>query len=206
LTLPVLIILAVLWAVVLLPPLLRSRSQRTADSIVDFNFKLDVLGRTNGNLEAPVDESPSLTRPVGFSPAAGSPVTVSPVTVSPVMGSPVMGSPGVRATPVRPNPLVRPNPMVHAGAAARSARRRRDVMRALALAVVGTLLLAFVTHSVAVWVLQGLADVLAAAYVALWAWMRSVNADRLAKVRYIPDLRVAEMRVPEMALRRSASS
>ena len=44
LTLPVLIILAVLWAVVLMPPLLRSRSQRTADSIVDFNYKLDVLG------------------------------------------------------------------------------------------------------------------------------------------------------------------
>jgi hypothetical protein len=49
--LPVLFILAVLWAVVLVPPLLRSRSQRTADSIVDFNYKLDVLGQTNGHLE-----------------------------------------------------------------------------------------------------------------------------------------------------------
>jgi len=49
--LPVLFILAVLWAVVLVPPLLRSRSQRSADSIVDFNYKLDVLGKTNGHLE-----------------------------------------------------------------------------------------------------------------------------------------------------------
>jgi hypothetical protein len=49
--LPVLFILAVLWAVVLVPPLLRTRSQRTADSIVDFNYKLDVLGQTNGHLE-----------------------------------------------------------------------------------------------------------------------------------------------------------
>jgi hypothetical protein len=49
--LPVLFILAVLWAVVLVPPLLRSRSQHSADSIVDFNNKLDVLGRTNGHLE-----------------------------------------------------------------------------------------------------------------------------------------------------------
>ena len=48
---PVLFILAVLWAVVLLPPLLRSRSQRSADSIGDFNYKLDVLGRTNGSLD-----------------------------------------------------------------------------------------------------------------------------------------------------------
>ena len=48
---PVLFILAVLWAVVLVPPLLRSRGQRSADSIVDFNYKLDVLGKTNGHLD-----------------------------------------------------------------------------------------------------------------------------------------------------------
>jgi hypothetical protein len=45
----VLVILAALWAVVLLPPLLRSRTERrTSDSIGDFNFRLDALGRTNG--------------------------------------------------------------------------------------------------------------------------------------------------------------
>ncbi len=50
LTLVVLVILAALWAVVLLPPLLRSRSERrTGDSIGDFNYRLDALGRTNGN-------------------------------------------------------------------------------------------------------------------------------------------------------------
>ena len=47
-TLLVLVILAVLWAVVLLPPLLRSRTGRTTDSIGDFNHRLGVLGRTNG--------------------------------------------------------------------------------------------------------------------------------------------------------------
>ena len=46
----VLVILAALWAVVLLPPLLRSRTERTNDSIGDFNFRLDALGRTNGAL------------------------------------------------------------------------------------------------------------------------------------------------------------
>ncbi len=49
-TLVVLVILAALWAVVLLPPLLRSRSERSNDSIGDFNHRLDVLGRTNGAL------------------------------------------------------------------------------------------------------------------------------------------------------------
>src|SRR5262249_9922997 len=50
LTLVVLVILAALWAVVLLPPLLRSRSVRQNDSIGDFNYRLDVLGKTNGSL------------------------------------------------------------------------------------------------------------------------------------------------------------
>ena len=49
----VLFILAALWAVVLLPPLLRSRAERANDSIGDFNYRLDVLGRTNGQLRAP---------------------------------------------------------------------------------------------------------------------------------------------------------
>jgi hypothetical protein len=39
-----------LWAAVLLPPLLRSRSERQNDSIGDFNYRLDVLGKTNGQL------------------------------------------------------------------------------------------------------------------------------------------------------------
>jgi hypothetical protein len=53
LTLVVLFILAALWAVVLVPPLLRSRAERANDSIGDFNYRLDVLGRTNGQLRAP---------------------------------------------------------------------------------------------------------------------------------------------------------
>jgi len=48
----VLVILAALWAVVLLPPMLRSRAERANDSIGDFNYRLDVLGRTNGALHA----------------------------------------------------------------------------------------------------------------------------------------------------------
>ena len=53
LTLVVLLVLAVLWAVVLLPPMLRSRAERANDSIGDFNYRLDVLGRTNGALRVP---------------------------------------------------------------------------------------------------------------------------------------------------------
>jgi hypothetical protein len=46
----VLVILAACWAVVLVPPLLRARTERSTDPITDFNFRLGVLGRTNGSL------------------------------------------------------------------------------------------------------------------------------------------------------------
>jgi hypothetical protein len=161
--LPVLFILAVLWAVVLLPPLLRSRSQHSADSIVDFNYKLDVLGRTNGNLdEADADHA-------------------------------------ILSARMAPSPL--PSAL-RASAVQRSALRRRDVLRALTMSVAATLVLAAVTRTGAAWALQILVDVLVATYLALWAWLRTLQVERTEKVHYMPERRAA----PELALRRSASS
>lgn len=46
---PVLLILAVLWAAVLIPPLFKARTERRrGDSIGDFTYKLGVIGRTGG--------------------------------------------------------------------------------------------------------------------------------------------------------------
>ena len=164
---PVLIILAVLWAVVLVPPLLRSRrSQRSADSIVDFNYKLDMLGHMNGRRRR-------------RAPAAPLPARVPAATAA-----------------LAPVPYAGPTT-----AAQRSARRRRAVLQVLGGSLVATLFLAIGAHSLAFWLLQIVVDVLAAAYLALWAWVRSLEADRIEKVRYIP-----ELRVPELALRRSVSS
>lgn len=159
---PVLFILAVLWAVVLVPPYLRSRSQRTADSIVDFNYKLDVLGRTNGHLDIE-----NVSRNV----------------------------PGAR--PMDQVLL----PALRASAGQRSARRRREVLRAMTVAIAATLLLVAATHSTAAWALQILVDVLGATYLGLWAWLRTLEVERSEKVRYMPD-----RRRPDLALRRSASS
>ena len=160
----VLVILALLWAAVLLPPLLRSRTQRAASSIVDFNRKLDVLGRTNDGLD--VDEN----------------VTVPP------------GSGAVPAVPMMPLPS--------AIAASRSAKRRRDVLRVLTVVVTLTLLLAAVTGAVAAWALQIAADGAMVAYLGLWAWLRNAQAERIEKVRYLPQPR----RTPPLVLRRSVSS
>jgi hypothetical protein len=181
--LPVLIILAVLWAVVLIPPLLRSRSQRTADSIVDFNYTLDLLGRTNGNVEV----VPESAAPMGAPPAYAAVRSRASLP----------SAARIRTTTLPTLSMSRPLTT----AAQRSAQRRRDVLRVLSGAILVTLVLAAVSQVMVLWALQILADVLLGAYLSLWAWARGVQAERADKVRYMPDLRV-----PELALRRSASS
>jgi hypothetical protein len=173
LPLPVLIILGALWAVVLVPPLLRSRSQRTADSIVDFNYKLDVLGKTNGTADLP---------------------QTVPVPPPPVFSREPLSA--AAPTAARPR-LVVPGP----SASERSAKRRRDLVRGFSLAIIISLLLATVTRSPAAWALQMVVDLAAGIYALLWAYLRSAQVERAEKVRYMP-----ELRVPELALRRSASS
>jgi hypothetical protein len=144
LTFVVLVILAALWAVVLLPPLLRSRTERTTDSIGDFNYRLDVLGRTNGALNT------DRRRIV----------------------------PGER-----------------------SAKRRRDVMRVLLVAVGASGLLALATNAQMLWAVHVTSDIALLGFFALWAWARSVQAERERKVETIRPRRTSDL-----ALRRAASS
>jgi hypothetical protein len=132
-----------------------------------------VLGRTNGHRRG------FRRRP----PAADPDAPPSPLGAPP-LPAPMLGGPSLRAAP-----------------APRAAKRRRDIFRGLALAVSCTFLLAISAHSSLAWALQIFVDVVAVAYTALWAWARSVQAERADKVRYMP-----ELRVPELALRRSASS
>jgi hypothetical protein len=155
----VLVILAVLWAVVLVPPLLRARTVRTADSIDDFHYRLGVLHRTQGMPAGP-------TAPPSAGPTAAA------------------------------VPSARPAPRPATGAA----KRRRDVVTVLLGVVAATFLVASATGSTFVWGVQVAADALLMAYVALYAWFRSLHAERDRKVRYLPQ------RQPELVLRRSASS
>ena len=48
-TLLFLVLLALVWAAVLLTPVMRSRSVASGDSISDFSYRLDVLAQTNQN-------------------------------------------------------------------------------------------------------------------------------------------------------------
>jgi hypothetical protein len=162
LTLVVLLILAALWAVVLLPPLLRARTDRSADSIGAFNSRLDVLGKTNA----------SATQPAATAPARR---TSTP-------------APPMYASPVAP--------------AERAAKRRRDVLRALVVAVTITFALAYFTGAPALWAANVLVDGMLIAYLALWAWVRQVQTEQAEKVHYLQRTQAA----PELALRRTGSS
>jgi hypothetical protein len=169
LTLVVLLVLAALWAVVLLPPLLRSRTTntRSVDSIGEFHYKLGVLGRTGRAAPMPTFERPALR-------AAPLP---APVATRPA-----------RASAPRRAPY-------------NAAKRRADVLRVLVVAVALTMALAYLTGSPALWGVQVVADVCLLAFLGLWAWTRSLQADGAEKVRFLP-----QRNTPELALRRTASS
>ena len=48
-TIAVILVLGVLWLAVLVPPILRARNQQgRSDSVGDFNYRLGMLGQTNG--------------------------------------------------------------------------------------------------------------------------------------------------------------
>jgi hypothetical protein len=176
LTLVVMLVLAALWAVVLLPPLVRSRSSRSvaSDSIGEFNYKLGVLSQTNGAAPAArPSRKPRMQRPL--------PVT-SPRPLPQHGARPAMA------------PFAMPSPP-------RAAKRRADILRGLVIAVALTMALAYLTGSPLVWGVQLLTDVCLAAFLGLWALARNVQADRAQTVRYLP-----RRRTPELAFRRTASS
>jgi hypothetical protein len=71
----VLIILAVVWAAVLLPPFLQNRSEsRPADSISTFRSQLNVLERRSVGAGQGPREVPRSVRPLAGSPVAPSPM------------------------------------------------------------------------------------------------------------------------------------
>jgi hypothetical protein len=174
LAIPVLLILAVLWAAFFVWPLISGRSERRAhDSIHDFTHALGAIGKTGGFRRRKKEPLPS---PI-------------PVALPPVRG------------------LANGATQVRVGGMSRAQRRRRDVLLTLGVLVLGSLLLAFLSGSTMLWLVQLLTDGLLVAYVALLVRMKNAALDRRNKVRYLPARRpVPQAPVHTLALRRTASS
>ena len=144
----VILVLAVLWAAVLVPPILRSRAESgAAGGISDFFGRMrDGLGhRANGG-------DPAL----------------SPL-------QPIMGPVGPMGGPVDPYSSAPVGPIHVPGAMSPAQRRRRDVLVGLLGAVAITLVMALFSSGLAFWVLHLVADVLLFGYVYMLLQLKARN-------------------------------
>lgn len=154
---PVLILLAVVWAIVLVPPFVRNRAElRPGSSVSSFRQDLAVIGRTQPG---------STHRAVGHS--------LQPISSNPAGAAAPMGAPAPAA----------PIPGTPTGKAA-ARKRRRDVLFALAATAGFTLLLALAFGGAMV-LLHVAVDAALAAYVYLLVQMRKSAEERAVKVRYL---------------------
>ena len=83
----------------------------------------------------------------------------------------------------------------------RAAKRRRDVLRGLLIAVGATGLLALATNFTLLWALFVISMLALLGFFGLWAWSRSVQAEQSVKVQ-----RIGPRPARELPLRRAASS
>ncbi|HUQ63441.1 MAG TPA: hypothetical protein VM121_06795 [Acidimicrobiales bacterium] len=179
----VLVILAIIWVAVLVPPAIRARAEaRPADSISAFRRQLRVLHRT---------------RPAwggrGPAPDAWAAPSAVPSAVA-ALHSRSVGN----VSPIRP--IRSAQSFQAASARSRTMRRRRDVLVALLASSGATLLLALVGLGMMLWI-NLLVDACLIGYVALLIRQRNLAAEREMKVRFLPRSPLAE----PAFLRRSAN-
>jgi hypothetical protein len=173
----ILLILAIVWAAVLGPSLLRRRAERSTDSIGAFHRQLRVLERTGPTV---IDPAHTLQahRPFRLPRPAGGVPVVRPDAPS-------------RATRGR-----RPDPYFRADAC----RRRRNILVGLLAATFLTGVLALASS--ATLFLFVTAFVLLVGYVSLLVYLRTLAAERETKLRYLPQAADVE---PGVAVRRVAA-
>jgi len=176
LTIVVLLILVLVWAVVLGPSLLRRGVlRRSTDSIGAFHRQLHVLQKTGPTIVDPIhrlDTSLPSTH-IGARPRSGGRPGL--IVVRPDSALPLVPQ-QVASAARRPDPYFRPE----------ACKRRRDVLIALAFAVVCTGLPGAIPQARPILVVTGVALVALAGYVALLVRLRNRALEREVKLRYLP--------------------
>jgi hypothetical protein len=177
----VLLILAVIWAAVLVPPWLQNRKEsRPGDSIASFRQQLHVLERAAPGYRP---SSGTVTRLADHRPPVASPVT----------------TPVATASTRRPGALRRPEALRRAEVR----KRRRDVFLTLLGAVGLTFLMALAVGG-PVWTLHLGVLILFAGYVGMLVKLQQQGAEREVKVRYLASGQASRPE-PALLLRRSGS-
>jgi hypothetical protein len=181
----VLLILALIWAAVLVPPWLQSRREnRPGDSIASFRNQLNVLERATPGLRS---SDATVTRLRNHRHTVPSLPVSARLTANSASGR--LGRPGAeRALPRRAD--VR--------------RRRRDVFLTLLGAVGLTFVLAVILGG-PVWGLHAIVDVLFVGYVGMLIKLQQQASEREMKLRYLPTAPRTRQSEPALLLRRSAN-
>jgi len=217
-TIVVLLILAVIWALVLGPGLLRSRAERRArDSIGAFHRQLRVLERTGPTLVSPAFRlrTRALAEGSGALATARSGVgldddrDIDPedVTVRARRLRPPVAERGLLVVrPDRVAPRTVGDPTAHRRAdpffRAQACRRRRNVLAGFACIVVLSGLLGSVPVLRPLLFVTAAAVVVSALYVALLVRLRTRAVEREVKLRYLPQPAAYEQQI---VVRRSAA-
>jgi hypothetical protein len=191
----VLLVLAAIWAAVLIPPWLRSRAEgRPGDSISAFQRQQSVLRRTGPRVHRVGSADHRPRPPAALAPPLAARSRLNTVAAHPARGPrPSLASPGWNGA---------------TGASRqRTLRRRRDVLVALGVGAGVTLLLGTLPFLRLLWTAHLVFDVLLVAYVALLIRHRNAAAEREMKVRFLPGAVPLEPALlpQESRLRRSAN-
>lgn len=184
-TVLVLVILAMIWAAVLVPPYLQNRREsRPGDSIASFRAQLNVLERTT-----PGGRSRALARLEAGQQQADRRLVAG------------YAARQVAPATMRRSALGRPGSAAARRAEAR--RRRRDVFLTLLGAVGVTFVLALAMGGM-VWMLHLAIDAAFVAYVGMLIKIQQTTAERAMKVRYLQPAS-SRLSEPQLLLRRSGS-
>ena len=163
----VLLILAGIWAAVLVP-WVRSRVEPgPADSIGDFRRQLGVLQRTGPATVAPANR----LRVPPYNPGVPTPFT---------------GYAGMAGAGAGVAALARRSASPESARRARTLKRRRDVFLTLLGGMAATLVLGLLPPLRMLWALHVVLDLAFAGYVALLVRMRNMAAEREIKLRFLP--------------------
>lgn len=194
-SLVVLVILAVVWAVFLVPQLFRARAERSTDLIGAFGRQLSVLERATSVGQGSVTR----LRPASGRRPVGAPLAPS-AAMRPGGSAALSRAAAPRPTGARPRPAV----AHHRSPGRASARkRRRDIFSGLLLAMGATLVLSIIpAFRMMLWV-HLVVDVAFVAYVTLLVRVRNLAAERELKVRFLP---AVSNPAPQLLLRRSATN
>lgn len=181
----VLVVLAIIWAAVLVPPALRARAEgRPGDSISAFRRQLSVLRRARPH--SPSARAQEVSRSYG---------TYSPAPPTPIASLTARRAVATGRVTHQPHPIGAPMrrvPVRMSSARSRTLRRRRDVLGALCVLAAATLALGLLAALRVLLLAHLVIDVLLVAYVAMLVRQRTLAAEREIKVRFLPDSRSME--------------